>query len=355
MNDHFEKELKTSDFDFHLPEHLIAQEPTEKRGDSRLLVLDRLTGKCTHDFLGNIPEYIPRNALVVMNNSRVRKARIFGTSETGGIVEFLLIGPDGDPGVPEGFRWKALVSKAKKQRIGKNYTFPQGITGQIIGQYPEGVRLLAFNEPVDDKYLDIHGHIPLPPYIQRADSSLDSDRYQTVYNETTGSVAAPTAGLHFTQELLDKMDSMGIERAMVTLHVGLGTFLPVRAEVVQEHRMHEEVYSISPEAASQINNALAQKRPILAIGTTSVRTLESAYTPETGQVASGSSSTSIFIYPGYEFRVVSTLFTNFHTPQSTLLMLVSAFAGRDKILDAYNQAIQQEYRFFSYGDGMLIL
>jgi len=337
--------LKTSDFSFDLPEELIAQIPPEKRGDSRLLVMDRHTGALEHSHIQNLPDFLDENCLVVLNDSRVRKARIYGTSESGGRVEFLLLENRGDN------LWLAMVTKAKKQKTGKRFVFEGGMEGQIEGT-EEPYRLVRFDSLLDDAYLEQNGHIPLPPYIRRGDSPADARRYQTVYSEKVGSVAAPTAGLHLTEELLESLKERTAGVVRITLHVGLGTFLPVRAAHVADHTMHSEHYGISPEAADKINRARGEGKKIVAVGTTSVRTLESAF--RDGEVNAGEGSTDIFIYPGYRFQVVDTLLTNFHTPESSLLMLVSAFAGQEKILAAYARAVEERYRFFSYGDAMLI-
>lgn len=337
--------MRTSDFSFDLPPELIAQRPTTERGRSRLFVLDRATEGFTHASIGDLASYLPSGALLVFNDSRVRKARVFADTASGGRVEFLLLRRLGDR------EWLAMTTKAKKQTVGKRYAFPDGLEGEIAG-VRDDLKILRLSRDIDDGYLELHGHVPLPPYIRREDDSFDSERYQTVYARTIGSVAAPTAGLHFTEEILASLKAAGIETAYITLHVGLGTFLPVRSEDVEGHVMHEEEYTVSDAAARAINGARAEGRAVVAVGTTSVRTLESAWRDEVVQPGPG--ATRIFIYPGYRFRVVDALFTNFHTPESTLLMLVSAFAGKELILRAYEEAVRQRYRFFSYGDAMLI-
>jgi S-adenosylmethionine:tRNA ribosyltransferase-isomerase len=248
-------------------------------------------------------------------------------------------------------RCLVVCSKAKRQKIGRKYLFPGELAGTIISDRVDE-KIIEFSAPIGDEYFDRYGHVPLPPYIKREDTKADEQRYQTVYAKRTGSAASPTAGLHFTPEILSSLRDRGIEIAHVTLHVGLGTFLPVRTENIEDHRMHEEWFEISPEIANRVNAAKKEGRAILAVGTTSLRALESAWYD--GALHSGSYSTRIFIYPGFEFHVVDQLFTNFHTPKSTLLMLVSAFAGRERILEAYRSAIEKQYRFFSYGDAMLI-
>jgi S-adenosylmethionine:tRNA ribosyltransferase-isomerase len=341
--------MKTSDFSFDLPENLIAQFPPEKRGASRLMVLDRQTRGRSHRSVTDLPTLLEKGSLLVFNNSRVRKARLLGTSlQTGARVEFLLLKRLGAD------LWQALAQRAKRRRVGSRYVFGSAgdeAEAEIVdldGEY----RILRFDRPIGDDWLDKNGRIPLPPYIKRGDTPADGDRYQTVYARTTGSAAAPTAGLHFTNEILSSLNQNGIETAFVTLHVGLGTFLPVRAENVEDHTMHEEVYSIDEKTASVIEKAKREARKVIAVGTTSVRTLESAWND--GHLARGENSTSIFIYPGYRFKMVDGLFTNFHTPRSSLLMLVSAFAGQDFILESYREAVGEGYRFFSYGDAMLI-
>lgn len=366
--------METKDFYFDLPEELIAQKPCSERGADRLLTLDRATGALQDRLFSDIPDLIEPGTLMVFNNSRVRHARVFATAESSGNrAEFLLISTvaeDGadDPDTPESLRlpgtlWKAMVRNAKRHKTGRTYLFGDGTRARIIADRPAAgapglagteFRLVRFDRPIDDSWLDAHGHLPLPPYIKREDELADKSRYQTVYASAIGSVAAPTAGLHFTGGLLERLDARGIERAEVTLHVGLGTFLPVRAERLEDHVMHEEIYTVSEETAVRVNRAKREGRPVLAVGTTSIRTLESAWSEAEGCLKGGDGATSIFIYPGYAFRVVDRVFTNFHTPESTLLMLVSAFAGKERIFDAYRHAVEERYRFFSYGDSMLI-
>ena len=398
--------MKTQDFFFNLPEALIAQEPSGERGDDRLMVLRRPkhggepVPPIEHRMVRDLPELLPKGTLLVLNNSRVRKARIYGKSrEHGGTAEFLLIKQTAAT------EWEALCKRTKRKNSGGVFVFPsqggflgercsengrrppsggkgdaypgdngaarekQGtvpakqetanktiiepfIEAEITGHTENGV-LLRFNRPIDDAYLDKYGHIPLPPYIRRNDTAQDAVRYQNVYAKTHGSIASPTAGLHLTETLLAHIRDRGIETAFITLHVGLGTFLPVRAECIEDHRMHEEAYTIDDECAEKVNRALREKRPITAVGTTSLRCLESAW--QDGRIEPGSRTTGIFIYPGYTFHVISHLFTNFHTPCSTLLMLVSALAGRDTVIAAYEKAVAEQYRFFSYGDAMLIV
>jgi len=346
--------MKTSEFFFDLPEELIAQYPPAERGQSRLMVMNREKRLLDHRMVRELPEILEKGTLMVFNNSRVRRARLFGISEASGAkAEFLLLKRI-DP-----LSWLTLSKRTKRQKPGNRYVFDDA-SAEIQSVAVEGNLTLRFDRPIDDAWLDVHGHIPLPPYIRRQDSEDDAERYQTVYARKHGSAAAPTAGLHFTDELLSELKNAGMEIEFLTLHVGLGTFLPVRTENIEDHKMHEETYSISEEAACRIEKAKAEGRKVLAVGTTSVRTLESAWVedpslPGGGRLKRGEGSTSIFIYPGYTFKVVDCLFTNFHTPGSTLLMLVSAFAGRDFILESYEEAIKKGYRFFSYGDACLIL
>jgi len=272
---------------------------------------------------------------------------LFGlSSETGGKVEFFLLEK------LENRCWKCMVSKAKKQKKGKKFDFPDSLKGEILDQSGTNIRTVQFDRDIDDDYLDINAHIPLPPYIKRDDEQMDSNRYQSVFSEVTGSVAAPTASLHFTEEILDKIRTKGAGIAYVTLHVGLGTFAPVRAENLLDHEMHHEDFFVSDETAELVEKAVAEGKKILAVGTTSIRTLESAWID--GKLKRGTQSTDLFIYPGYKFKVVKQIFTNFHTPESTLLVLVSAFAGKENIENAYREAIEKKYKFFSYGDAMFL-
>jgi S-adenosylmethionine:tRNA ribosyltransferase-isomerase len=345
--------LKTSDFSFELPDELIAQVPAPERGDSRMMLLERETESIGHWHSSDFPDLLEQNSLLVINDARVRRARLYGTSDSGGTVEFLLLKPED----PERLLWLAMVTKAKRQRPGKKLLFPDKLTGIIEATEAREsgpFRLIRFDRPVEESYLDKNGHMPLPPYIRREDGKLDETRYQTVYARTTGSVAAPTAGLHFTEEAFRCLAERSIPVVRLTLHVGLGTFLPVRSEELSGHEMHREEYEISEEAARDINDARRVGRKIVAVGTTSVRTLESAWDEKRGELVPGRGETALFIYPGYRFKAVDQLFTNFHTPKSTLLMLVSAFAGKDFIDRAYREAVKRRYRFFSYGDSMFI-
>jgi S-adenosylmethionine:tRNA ribosyltransferase-isomerase len=324
------------------------------------MVLDRESGRREHRMVGDLPGLLEPGSLLVFNDSRVRKARLLGKSpgaeSPGAGVEFLLL----DKLSPDGRLWRAMGRRTKRRRPGSRYVFdgPAGeVTAEIAGEEGE-FRLLRFDRPVDDAWLDRYGHIPLPPYIRREDQVSDGERYQTVYASPTGSAAAPTAGLHFTRRLLADLEAAGMEIAFITLHVGPGTFLPVRTENIEDHLMHRESYRIDDETASRIEAARNAGRRIVAVGTTSLRALESAWESgnrgETGRLRRGEGDTSIFIYPGYTFKAVDQLFTNFHTPLSTLLMLAAAFAGRELILESYGEAVREGYRFFSYGDAMLI-
>lgn len=345
--------MLTKDFYFDLPEELIAQHPSGVRGQDRLMLLDKSIGDVKHFQMEDLINLVDENTLMIFNNSKVRRSRVYGIKEsTGREVEFMFLNSiDKDCSV-----WNVMVKNAKKQKPQMRYKFPDGTIGIII-ENPQNIgtefRLLKFDFPLDESWFEKNGHIPLPPYIRREDTQEDSDRYQNVYAKEVGSSACPTAGLHFTEELLNKLKDKKVDYDYVTLHVGLGTFLPVREENIEEHVMHEEFFTISEKTASKINDAKRAGKKILAVGTTSVRTLESA-TDENGFVKSGTSSTKIFMYPGYKFKIVDQVFTNFHTPESTLIMLVSAFAGKENILNAYNIAVKNKYRFFSYGDAMLI-
>ncbi|MDR2864078.1 MAG: tRNA preQ1(34) S-adenosylmethionine ribosyltransferase-isomerase QueA [Spirochaetaceae bacterium] len=347
--------MKRTDFYFDLDPGHIAQTPSEKRGESRLMLLDRSSGETGHYLVTDLPFLIEPGSLMVFNNSRVRKARIFGIDEKGRQNEFLLLDMLADR-----LSWRVMTRHSKRLKAGMAILLPDGKNARINARDGEYF-VLTFSEAIDDTWLDRYGHIPLPPYIKRNDSGEDSERYQTVYSKETGSVAAPTAGLHFTRELFDILREKGIETSFITLHVGLGTFLPVRTEDIEDHAMHRESFYIDDETALTIEKAKHQGRKIIAVGTTSARTLESAW--QDGKLCRGENSTNIFIYGSYQFKLVDRLFTNFHTPESSLLMLVSAFCaqnrkadeGRTMILDAYQKAIEANYRFFSYGDAMLII
>lgn len=355
-------DLLVTDFDFDLPEELIAQQPPAERGASRMLVLDRHTGAWRDAQFAEFSSLLRPGDLLVLNDSRVIPARLYARrtlrrerEKPTGRIEVMLTEPEGEN------RWRALVRPGRKIAIGERLVF-SAATGEILleaevlerGQF--GDRLLEF-KPVDDFYgvLERIGHVPLPPYIHRDDAAADRERYQTVYSSERGSVAAPTAGLHFKSETLAALAAQGIEVARITLHVGLGTFAPLRVERVDEVRLHRERYTLGAAAADAINRAVREKRRIVAVGTTTVRTLEHCALQAAGRpLQAHSGATEIFISPGFEFKLVGALLTNFHLPQSSLLMLVSAFAGREHALAAYRHAVEQKYRFFSYGDCMFI-
>lgn len=345
--------MRTQDFYFDLPEDLIAQHPSGVRGQDKLMKLGRNDGSVEDHMMDDLPDLIEPNTLMVFNNSRVRRARVYGVKEsTGREIEFMFLNQiDKECRV-----WNVMVKNAKKQKAGMTYRFPDGSIGEIIeieGNKGTEFRALQFDFVIDEAWFEKNGHIPLPPYIRREDTEEDSERYQNVYSREVGSAACPTAGLHFTPEMLERLKEKGIEMEFVTLHVGLGTFLPVREDNIEDHKMHTEYYTVTKEVADKINKAKKEGRPILAVGTTSVRTLESA-SEDDGTVIPGTRGTHIFMYPGYKFKVVDQMFTNFHTPESTLIMLVSAFAGKENIMNAYKHAVDKRYRFFSYGDCMLI-
>ncbi len=342
-------ELKKSDFYFKLPQELIAQDPLEDRSSSRLLVLDKHTGAMSHHVFREIGQFFRPGDCLVLNNTRVIPARLLGEREgTGGHVEVLLLKR------VSADVWETLVKPGKKCRPGARLSFGGGVLkARVLETVEEGNRLVRFEyDGVFEEVLDVLGEMPLPPYITH--KLQDRNRYQTVYARYEGSAAAPTAGLHFTRELLEEIGEKGVRTAFVTLHVGLGTFRPVKEENVLDHHMHSEYYQVSEEAASVINETRAAGGRIFCVGTTSCRTVESA-ADESGTVHPGSGDTDIFIYPGYRFKVLDGLITNFHLPESTLLMLVSALAGRENVLAAYEEAVRERYRFFSFGDAMLVV
>ncbi len=343
------EELRKSDFYFELPEKLIAQNPLEHSSESRLLLLDKKNGRVSHHVFKDIIDYLEPGDCLVLNNTKVIPARLLGEREgTGGHVEVLLLKRR------EGDIWETLVKPGKKCRPGQRLSFGGGLLkAEVLETVEEGNRLIHFEyEGIFEEALDCLGEMPLPPYIKH--KLKDKSRYQTVYAKYEGSAAAPTAGLHFTEELLKAIADKGVHIAYVTLHVGLGTFRPVKEERVTEHHMHSEYYQITEETADIINRTKAEGGRIVCVGTTSCRTVESAAN-ELGEVIAGCGNTDIFIYPGYKFKVLDALITNFHLPESTLVMLVSALAGRENVLAAYDEAIKAEYRFFSFGDAMLIL
>lgn len=339
--------LKTSDFSFDLPEELIAQTPLERRDASRLLVLDKKTGQTKHRHFCDIASELSPGDLLVLNDSRVIPARLFGRRESGPAeVEFLLL-RERAAGL-----WETMVRPGKKARPGTTFSFGEGLTGDVLDTLEGGLRLVRFTCAGNFfEVLDRIGKMPLPPYIH--ETLTENERYQTVYAEHRGSAAAPTAGLHFTPELLEQVQRQGIGVAKVTLHVGLGTFRPVKVDDVTQHHMHAEWCSVSQETADAVNETKRRGGRVVSVGTTSCRTLESM--AKDGQLLAGSRDTDIFIYPPFDFQIVDALITNFHLPESTLLMLVSALAGREHILEAYRQAVELRYRFFSFGDAMLIL
>ena len=340
--------VKTSDFFYHLPEELIAQTPLQQRDSSRLMVLDRKTGQVTHKHFFDIINYLQPGDCLVMNDSRVLPARLLGHRPSGGAVELLLLRDLGDK------KWECLAKPGRKCQVGQELVFGDGtLTATVVAVQDDGNRVVEFHyEGIFLEVLEKLGKMPLPPYIKA--ELQDQERYQTVYSREVGSAAAPTAGLHFTKELLGKIQAKGIATAFVTLHVGLGTFRPVKAEEITDHHMHAELCMISQKTADILNDTKAHGGRIICVGTTSCRTLESLVNDD-GSFEAKSKWTEIFIYPGYTFKAMQGLITNFHLPESTLVMLVSAFAGRDHVLAAYEEAVKERYRFFSFGDAMMIL
>jgi S-adenosylmethionine:tRNA ribosyltransferase-isomerase len=358
--------LRVTDFDFALPAELIAQAPLADRGSSRLLHLVRRTGAVAHRGFRDLPSLLQRGDLLVVNDTKVFPARLLGVRlPGGGAVECLLVrrvdGPP-DAGVPPWAEtWVALVHPGQRLREGSRMRFERDgvvVHGEILGRHFHGrrtVRVWAEDARPLREAVDAVGHVPLPPYIKRDDLGSDRERYQTVYARARGSIAAPTAGLHFTPDVLEALEARGVERTAVTLHVGYGTFQPIRVEQVEEHRMEAEQFEVSAQAAAAINLARRRGGRVIAVGTTSTRTLESLVVAEDGAIQPGAGDTSLFIHPGHAFRVVDGLVTNFHLPKSSLLMLVSALAGRDHVLAAYADAVREQYRFYSYGDAMAII
>ncbi len=341
--------MNVSDFNYELPEELIAQDPLDKRSESRLMILSKNTGEVTHKHFYDITEYLNSGDCLVINNTKVIPARLYGNKEdTGAVIEILLLKR------VDAATWECLTRPGKKARSGARIVFGDGLlTGEIIDVIEEGNRLIRFEyEGIFEEILDKLGEMPLPPYITH--KLQDKNRYQTVYAKYDGSAAAPTAGLHFTPELLREIKDMGVGIAEVTLHVGLGTFRPVKVENVSDHHMHSEYYEINKEACDIINSTKANGKRVVSVGTTSTRTIESAADKD-GYLTPKKGDTDIFIYPGYEFKVIDALITNFHLPESTLIMLVSALAGRENVLAAYDEAVKEKYRFFSFGDAMLIV
>ena len=340
--------MKVTEFDYELPEELIAQTPIEKRDESRLMVLNRKEHTIEHKTFKDIIDYLEPGDCLVRNNTKVIPARIYGKKETGANIEFLLLNNI------EGDIWETIVRPGNKLHIGTKVIFGDGLlTAEILDTMPGGTRKVLFTyEGIFNEILDKIGLMPLPPYIH--EELKEKDRYQTVYAKYEGSAAAPTAGLHFTKELLEKIEQKGIDIANVTLHVGIGTFRPVKEDTVEAHEMHSEHFYIKQEDCDKINKAKKNGKRVIAVGTTSCRVLETIVNPEDGTVEPIESDTQIFIYPGYKFKCIDGLITNFHLPQSTLLMLVSALAGKDYIMKAYNEAVQEKYKFFSFGDAMFI-
>lgn len=341
--------MNTADFDFHLPEELIAQTPLEKRDSSRLLIVDRGTGQFSDQHFDNIIDQLEPGDALVMNNTRVLPARLYGTkTETGGHVELLLLKNT------QGDFWEVLAKPAKRLRVGTRVSFGDGrLTATVTEELEHGGRIVRFDyQGIFLEVLESLGEMPLPPYIH--EKLEDRERYQTVYAKENGSAAAPTAGLHFTEELLDKIAAKGVKLVYLTLHVGLGTFRPVSVDNLEEHEMHSEFYSLSEEAAETLRQVKESGHRIVAVGTTSIRTLETIGSKFNGQIQADSGWTNIFIKPGYQWKIVDAFSTNFHLPKSTLVMLVSAFAGRQLTLQAYEHAIAERYRFFSFGDAMFI-
>lgn len=340
--------MKTSDFYYELPEELIAQTPVEPRNSSRLMVLPRNGGEIEHKHFYDLPEFLKPGDCLVLNNTRVLPARLYGTREdTGAAVEFVLLRQHGNK------LWECLAGPGKKAKTGYKFRFSDKLTATVTDVLEDGNRMIEFACEGDFfAVLDEVGQMPLPPYIK--EKLKDKERYQTVYSKDAGSAAAPTAGLHFTKEMLESIKAMGVNIAYVTLHVGLGTFRPVKVEDVTQHKMHTEHYYIPEEAAKTINETRKNGGRVICVGTTSCRTVESC-AKKYGEIKECSGDTDIFIYPGFEFKCMDGLITNFHLPESTLIMLVSAFAGYDNVMNAYNTAVKERYRFFSFGDAMLIL
>ena len=340
--------MKTEDFYYDLPEELIAQHPLKERAQSRLMILDKETGEIEHRHFKDILDYLNSGDCLVLNDTKVIPARLFGSREgKKESIEFLLLKR------VEGDKWETLVKPGKKAKPGFKIVFGDGILqGEILSIGEDGTRIIEFKyKGIFEEILDKLGEMPLPPYIK--EKLADKDRYQTVYAKNIGSAAAPTAGLHFTEELLEEINKKGVKLVYITLHVGLGTFRPVKVENIEEHHMHSEYFEVSEEAAEIINETKGKGGRVIAVGTTSTRTLESIGTNES-RVKPCKGWTDIFIYPGYQFKIVDCLITNFHLPESTLIMLVSALAGKDNVLNAYNLAVKERYRFFSFGDAMFI-
>lgn len=340
--------MKTSDFNYNLPEELIAQVPIADRSSSRLMVVDKKSGEIEHKIFKDIIDYLEEGDCLVLNDTRVIPARLIGSKvETGGKIEFLLLKRNEDD------TWETLVKPGRKAKIGSEFTFGDDkLIAKVVGMGDDGSRIVKFKyDGIFEEILDELGNMPLPPYI--TEKLEDRERYQTVYSKHSGSAAAPTAGLHFTEDLLEEIRKKGVDEAFVTLHVGLGTFRPVKVDDVLEHKMHSEYFIVNQEAADKINKAKKNGKKVICVGTTSCRTIESA-SEEDGTLKAKSGWTEIFIYPGYDFKIMDNLITNFHLPESTLIMLVSALSSKEKILNAYEEAVKERYRFFSFGDAMFL-
>ncbi|WP_303721279.1 tRNA preQ1(34) S-adenosylmethionine ribosyltransferase-isomerase QueA [Malonomonas rubra] len=344
--------MQLNDFDFALPEELIAQQPAARRDTSRLMSLERETKRVSCGNFSDLPNFFCSGDLLVLNDTQVIPARLLGQKQTGGKVEIFLVRRDMQTEAAE--EWFCLTKSSRAPKPGTLVELEAGLQGEILEEVESPYRRVRFH--CDGNFMQLVekiGHLPLPPYIKREDSQDDRSRYQTVFAREKGAVAAPTAGLHFTEEILQRLRNIGVEICSLTLHVGLGTFLPVRVEDVSQHKMHSEIYHVPQATADAVNRARREGRRIFALGTTSARTLETAVTKD-GRLQAGRGESDIFIYPGYRFKLVDALITNFHLPKSTLLMLVSAFGGREFILSAYRRAVEERFRFFSYGDCMLI-
>jgi S-adenosylmethionine:tRNA ribosyltransferase-isomerase len=339
--------INKSAFYYSLPKELIAQEPLPERSASRLMLLNRQTGEVKHRHFKDIVDILDKNDVLVINDTKVMPCRLFGTKETGAVIEVLLVKRT------EGNKWEALLKPGKRVKIGDTIVFGDVLRARLIDKLSDGITIIElFYDGIFEEILDSLGEMPLPHYI--TGKLADSARYQTVYADKSGSAAAPTAGLHFTDDIFDALAEKGVGIAKVTLHVGLGTFRPIKSENILEHKMHTEMYEVNEETSEMINNARQAKKRIICVGTTSVRTMESACDGK-GLIKAGRNTTDIFIYPGYVFKVADGLITNFHLPESTLIALVSAFAGTDNVLNAYECAVRERYRFFSFGDAMLIV
>ncbi len=344
--------ITRKDYHYDLPEELIAQFPAQRRDQARLMVLERSTSQILHKGIRDIPNLLPKNSVLVLNDTKVIPARIFGKKPTGGKVELFLYRRLNEP-----LRWEALLKMHGKRFVGMQVLLEEGIVATCVEILQRGRVVVEFSGIEPDEFpnwMEKHGHVPLPPYIRRTDEEQDKERYQTVYAKEPGAVAAPTAGLHLTTELLQQIKSQGMEIVYITLHVGLGTFMPLPDGDLTNHRLHSEFIHISEETANFLNSAMKDEKKIIAVGTTSVRALESAAISHRN-IGPYSGDTNLFIYPPYEFRIVDGMLTNFHLPESSLLMLVAAFAGKEFTMQAYNTAVRERYRFFSYGDAMLIL